>query len=125
MKKEIGQKGEDIACEYLKNKGYKITDRNFRCKLGEIDIIAKRKKNLVFIEVKAKQQKSRENLWPPELNITEKKRHKLRNLSSYYLSLNKYDLTKTLFQIDVIAVEFLPNNEVEIRHLENAVSAQA
>ncbi len=52
MKENDGKIGEDIACEYLKKSHYKIIKRNFRIKLGEIDIIARDGKSLVFIEVK-------------------------------------------------------------------------
>lgn len=51
---EIGKLGEDLACKYLQNKGYKILERNFEAKQGEIDIIALDKEELVFIEVKTR-----------------------------------------------------------------------
>ena len=51
-KRTIGTKYELIACEYLKSQGYKILEKNFRCRSGEIDIIAEDEKYLVFIEVK-------------------------------------------------------------------------
>ena len=53
QKQVIGRIGEDCACQYLKNKGYKITDRNYLRKWGEIDIVAKNNKKLHFIEVKS------------------------------------------------------------------------
>ena len=48
-KQDIGKKGEDLACEYLKDNGYEILERNFSCKLGEIEIIAKNQEYIVFI----------------------------------------------------------------------------
>ena len=53
-KHEIGKLGEDIACKYLLQQNYKIIERNFLCKQGEIDIIARDEKYLVFIEVKTR-----------------------------------------------------------------------
>ena len=54
LRHEIGKLGEDLAIKYLKEKGYEIIERNFRCKQGEIDIIAKAKEEYVFIEVKTR-----------------------------------------------------------------------
>ena len=52
MRKELGNKGEDIAVRYLEDQGYKILKRNFRSRYGEIDIICSRAKSVVFVEVK-------------------------------------------------------------------------
>jgi putative endonuclease len=121
MKSEIGKKGEDVASEYLINNGYSILERNFTCKIGEIDIIAKKGKSLIFAEVKAKLQQKRENTWLPELNITERKKEKLRKLVQYYLSANSLNAKEFPYQIDVIAVEFFPNGERQLRHHKIAV----
>ena len=51
-KQEIGKKGETVAVRYLKKQGYRIVEQNYRSKVGEIDIIAREKKSLVFVEVK-------------------------------------------------------------------------
>ncbi len=51
-RKELGSRGEDIAVSFLKKKGYKIIERNYRCRYGEIDIIAERDKVTAFIEVR-------------------------------------------------------------------------
>ena len=64
-KSEIGRIGEDLACEYLKNKGFQIIERNFRKPWGEIDIIAKEKNGaLVFVEVKTMRQFGNAELLP-------------------------------------------------------------
>ena len=51
---EIGKLGEDLACRYLQNQGYKILERNFEARQGEIDIIALDKSEIIFIEVKTR-----------------------------------------------------------------------
>ncbi len=53
-KKNLGQEGEKIAIKYLQRLGYTIIEQNFRCKSGEIDIIAKEKEQIIFIEVKTR-----------------------------------------------------------------------
>ncbi|HDN84600.1 MAG TPA: YraN family protein, partial [Candidatus Aerophobetes bacterium] len=50
--KEIGKRGEKLAISYLKKRGYRILDKNFRCKIGEIDIVAENDGQIVFVEVK-------------------------------------------------------------------------
>ena len=52
-KRQIGDKGEDIVCKYLENKGYKVIERNYWKPWGEIDIIAKKGSNISFVEVKS------------------------------------------------------------------------
>ena len=54
QRQELGKEGEDFAADYLQKQGYEIIDRNFECKQGEIDIIAKDKNEYVFIEVKTR-----------------------------------------------------------------------
>ncbi len=67
-KKSIGQKGEEIACKALEKEWYRIVERNFRCRQGEIDIIAEEKGVICFIEVKARFS---ENFGLPEEVVTE------------------------------------------------------
>ena len=83
--KIIGAKGEEEVCKYLIRKGYKIIDRNFRCKQGEIDIIASKLNELIFIEVK-----TRRNIqfgYPCEAVGKTKQKHIL-NVARYYMWRN-------------------------------------
>jgi putative endonuclease len=80
-RKETGQQGELLAQNYLKKRGYRIIETNYRSRYGEIDIIAKHNKHLVFIEVRTK--KSRE-FGSPEESITEAKAGRLRATACQY-----------------------------------------
>ncbi|MEE9591938.1 MAG: YraN family protein [Thermodesulfobacteriota bacterium] len=70
----LGQKGEDIAVGFLERAGYKVLDRNFRCRNGEIDIIALDGKSIVFVEVKTR---NKENFGPPKLAVNWRKQKQL------------------------------------------------
>ncbi len=120
--KKLGNLGEEIAVKYLKKQGYKILDRNFRYKgYGEIDIIAKKGKDLHFVEVKARKNIS--NIYTPEDNITFFKQKQLIKLAKIYLAKNPPAGGDIPWQIDVIAVEInLINNKPNIRHIEQAVT---
>jgi len=118
-KKDLGDLGEKIAEKYLKDKGYKVLDKNFRySKLGELDIIAEKSNNIFFVEVKTR-KKTGPGGFLPEDNITYAKQKKLIKLSQIYLS--KHKLFDRSWQIDILAIDVYRDNSSDIRHLENAV----
>jgi len=124
--KTIGDLGEKIAENYLKKKGYKILDKNFRYKkLGELDIIAQRGDDVIFFEVKARMKKGVSE-FTPEDNITFTKQKKLIKLSQIYLVKNlptgRQENREISWQIDILAIEIYRDKTFDIRHLENAVS---
>lgn len=109
----LGSYGEELAERFLINKGYKILDRNFRCRRGEIDIIAMDGNILVFIEVKTRRN---QKFGLPCEAITSKKLKHLKNAVSYYMmtsSGQQYDM-----RIDVIEILIIDGNKF-IHHLEN------
>jgi putative endonuclease len=123
--KQLGNLGEKVAENYLKNKGYKILDRNYEFRIfggpqkGEIDIIAKKNDIISFIEVKTlhwAQGKS----FLPEDKVDFQKQRKLVKTAESWLLKKKIPLDAQ-WQIDIIAVEISQNNKAKIRHLENAV----
>ena len=119
-KKDLGDTGEKIAEKYLRDKDYKILDKNFRySKLGELDIIAQRGNDIIFCEVKTR-LKTGPSEFLPEDNITYEKQKKLIKLSQIYLSKNK--LMDNSWQIDILAIEIYRDGSFDIRHLENAVA---
>ena len=97
--REEGVKGEQLACEFLVSKGYKILQRNFLCKLGEIDIIAKQGVTLVFVEVKSRNSGKFGVGYDA---ITKTKMRKIVNAARYYISMR--GLYNTPARFDVVGV---------------------
>lgn len=132
-KQTIGKIGEDLACEYLAKKGYKILKRNYREKWDEIDIIAKDKRQtIVFVEVKALEG-VRDGMaeLTPEDNLTAAKLHKLQRACQAFAAKNE-DLIdgERGWRIDLVAIELTgqtvdnheprtANHEPTTRHYEN------
>ena len=112
-----GQQGEQIAVDYLKKIGYKIRHRNFRCRQGEIDIIARDGSTLVFIEVKTKAQTA---FGVPQAMVTSTKQSTLTNVAMHYVQ--QYRLINTALRFDVVAITFLPNKMPEVNHIPAAFS---
>jgi putative endonuclease len=114
-KKQFGNRGEDIAAEFLEGKGYEIIERNYHYGHGELDIIAKDEEILVFVEVK-----TRKNLefGPPELAITKAKQRQVRKVAEAYMVEKK--ITDTDVRIDVVAILIQKNLPPKITHIENA-----
>lgn len=107
--KETGDWGEDLAAEELEKAGYKIIDRNFRTRFGEIDIIAEDGNTLVFVEVKAK---SSVKYGAPAEMITQRKQHKLKLMSEYYVSEKNYKGPWRIDAVTVLGDEL--SNQIEI-----------
>ena len=121
---EIGKRGEDIACEYLKKKKYKILERNARQKWGELDIVALAKdKTLVFVEVKTMRPFAPGGL-QPEDQMTYAKRRKFERAASLYAGAYKNKSlidNKKGWRLDVIAIVLIGEgrDSHDIRHYEN------
>ena len=109
-----GKEGEKIAAEYLKKNGYQIIEINYRCPIGEIDIIAKEKNDLVFVEVKTR--KSIE-LGYPEQAVGMRKQKKMSQLALWYLQKRKIADTNARF--DVVAITLIPEKN-EVKLIQNA-----
>ena len=101
FRREIGKWGENLACKYLEERNYQIIERNFLCRQGEIDIIAKDtvKKELVFVEVKTRTNLKYGN--PAEAVTKEKLRH-LKQAIHYYVYRNR--LKNVAIRVDVMEV---------------------
>lgn len=112
--RETGNIGEGYAKEYLINNGYNIIKTNYSCKLGEIDIIAKNKNYIVFIEVKYRKTLS---YGYPREAVNFKKQSKIRKVANMYI--NTHNIVNSDFRFDVIEILNL-NNENVIEHIKNA-----
>ncbi len=96
---QFGLESESIAIKHLKRHGYKILEQNYRTKLGEIDIIAKDRESLVFVEVKARKSGRFGN---PKWAVTLKKQRKISMVALYYLKVTRQSNAKARF--DVVAI---------------------
>lgn len=114
-KQEIGQNGENIAEDYLKNEGYSIITRNFRSNQGEIDIIAIDKQEIVFIEVKTRTTLKYGN---PSEAVNQNKQKHIKNAAKYYIHIHHLD--NCYMRFDVIEV-YYRNGKYRINHIKQAM----
>lgn len=114
VNKETGKLGEDIAVHYLKQNGYVILDRNFECRQGEIDIIAKDKEEIVFIEVKTR---TNNKYGTPSEAVNKIKQNHMLQTIKYYLYIR--NLSDEFIRIDVIEV-YIKNNIYKVNHIKQA-----
>ena len=114
--KNIGFYGENLACEYLKNLNYKILAKNYKNKLGEIDIISKYNDTIIFTEVKSRYTNS---YGSPMESVTYYKQKQIIKVSSYYILTNK--LHNHNIRYDVIEILFNTfNQNFTINHIKDA-----
>lgn len=109
---ELGKAGENISAYYLEKIGYKILERNFSCKQGEIDIIAKDCDEYVFIEVKTR---SNINYGRPKEAVNLPKQKHIYQSTRYYLHIHKLD--NAFVRFDVIEIYFA-HNKYTLKHLK-------
>ena len=113
QKDTLGKKGEALTYAYLKKKKYKIIARNYKNVIGEIDIIAKDKDYIVFVEVKSRMSRA---FGDPLESVNQEKQNMIRQVAMLYLKEKK--ILETNARFDVISV--LGDNFEDIRHIENA-----
>lgn len=138
-RKQIGEFGEKITCYYLKKKGYKILDRNYKKELssvakGEIDVVAKPRRNasgilrgrkddvICFVEVKTIVQPAQGGLgYSPEAKVDFQKQRKIIKLAQNWLADNKIPI-ESKWQIDVISVKISPDfKKAKVKHFRNII----
>ena len=116
-RRNTGILGERIAREFFGKNGYDIIETNYRCTEGEVDIIARQKDILVFIEVRTKRSRQ---FGSPEESITARKKERLRAVAERYGQ--EHDDIPASWRIDVMAIQLDRNDVVKrIQLIENAV----
>jgi len=126
-----GEIGEKLAADYLKTRGFKIVARNFRAKFGELDIVCRKGRLLVFVEVKSvtsnpaqfaqERIQSGEQLsgFSPEQHFTKQKISRLKRAIEIFLIKNKLS-SETEQRLDLVAIELDKDNGLKnLRHYEN------
>lgn len=106
--------GEEIAKEFLKKKGYKIIEHNYKTKYGEIDLVCQRGKELIIVEVRTK---TGENFGTPEESLDKKKIRKVWLNALAYAGKNNW---KGDYRVDAVCIVLRPEGGVErLEHYEN------
>ncbi len=113
----LGERGENIAARYLRDKGFTIIVRNYRCPIGEIDIVAKQEQTLVFVEVKTREEDEPR----PEDQVNSAKQHQLTRVARHYLG--RYGHPQPPARFDVVAIVWPPGRQPIIRHTPHAFEA--
>lgn len=111
----LGKKGEDVACDFLLQHGYKILERNWRCRFGEADIIAVDSSALVFVEVKTRT--SLNSGFPSEA-VGKKKRDRYEKIALAYLS--NHEMCDSMVRFDVISIVQVSDKKALLKHHINA-----
>lgn len=115
-RRQLGLKGEEAAAGYLKRSGYRVLNKNYSCRLGEIDIVALESDTLVFIEVRSR---SSDEYGLAQESVTMRKQLRLRQLAWHYLKAE--GKTGSSCRFDVISVLFDENGNLKrLEHIENA-----
>lgn len=115
-KKQLGLEGEQLAVRFLRRKDYSIVATNWRCKQGEIDIIAKQGEILVFVEVRTRNASVTA---PAFESITPQKRKRLEEL--VYIYLMETNQSDVFWRVDVVGIALTVSGQIVIDHAEDAL----
>ena len=116
-KDTLGGRGENLAARFLRNRGLRIICRNYRCGLGEIDIVARDGTTLVFVEVKTRAYDDP----APEDQVNAAKQHQITKAARHYLG--RYGVQPPPARFDVVAVVWPDGRDPQIRHTPHAFEA--
>ena len=114
FRKRLGREGEELAAGFLRKKGYKLVERNYRCKTGEVDLIVLDRKVVVFVEVKTR---SDHRFGTPFEAVEARKQRKMIQAAQYFLHDKKLDQRDARF--DVVGISWRGDQPV-VEHIENA-----
>ncbi|MCX5705264.1 MAG: YraN family protein [Candidatus Omnitrophica bacterium] len=109
----LGLVGEEAAVAFLKEKGYRILERNFKCRLGEVDIVARDNETYCFVEVKTR---SSEDFGLPQEAVSRQKQAQISKAALHYLKTKKlfeksarFDVVSVLYKDDVPKIDLIEN----------------
>jgi len=114
QKQILGKEGERIAERYLKKKGYRLVERNYRCPVGELDLIALDRRVIVFVEVKTRTD---DRFGGPLESVHWRKQQKMIKAAQFFLSQQRLHQREARF--DVIGISFVDGEPV-VEHIQNA-----
>jgi putative endonuclease len=115
QRKQFGERGEELACSYLKGQGVKIIERNWKCQAGEADVIALEGDEIVFVEVKTRSSVS---AGFPEEAVNHTKRRRYEKIAMEYLF--SHDLPSARVRFDVLSLLLSSNGKAFLRHHRDA-----
>lgn len=115
--KILGSWGESLAAEYLRKKKYTVIAVGYHCRFGEIDLIVKNKRSLVFVEVKLRKNG---DFAAAREYVNHSKQERIRATASFYLSQNPTKLQPRFDVIEIYAPQGLATKTPEIVHMEDA-----
>lgn len=125
-RRHTGLKGEDEAARFLERSGFEILDKNVRTRIGEIDLVARDGKTLVFVEVKTRRDQPvppEGGGEPPQAAVNTRKQNRLGKLAASYLKSKR--MRQTPCRFDVVSVILNDEGAVKaIRHIPNAFSVE-
>jgi putative endonuclease len=113
--KEFGKKGEELAARYLSRRGYRILEKNYRSRAGELDIVAMDGKTLVFVEVKSRRSNA---FGSPGDAVNARKRRQMERVALAYMTENKKDGLHCRF--DVVGITAAATGEPEVELVKDA-----
>ncbi len=113
-RRELGQRGEAVAAAHLRRSGMQVVARNWRCRQGELDVVARSGDELVVVEVKARSSLAQGH---PAEAVTPAKAARLRRLSSAFLAAHPELAGVASVRVDVVAVVFRPGRPALLQHL--------
>lgn len=112
-KQQIGKTGEKVAADYLIRHGYRIIERNWRCRSGEIDIIAAKNSYVIFVEVRTRRTTS--SYGKPQESVDYRKQHQVRKTANVYLF--QHGLNDVPLRFDVMSIVLKSDGTATIEHI--------
>ena len=116
----LGEQGEMAACRFLKTRGYEILEKNYKCKLGEIDVIARRQGRLAFVEIKTR---TSARFGTPQEAVDLRKQEKIFKVAQWYLKEKK--ILRSPIAFDIVAILWGEGQTPEIRLLADAFEKES